>query len=132
MQLSIFSEDQAKQEQGSPCYLDGGVFYVKRIHTAQYNKERESIKNREYGFSSREVDENLITAMWLAEHGVTNWDGILNGDEELEFNKSNARAVFMNPSYRLSLNALLINHAANYANYLYDEIEEVIEAVKKS
>lgn len=132
MQLSEFAESQDKQEQGSPLYIDDGTIYVKRIHTLAYNKQREAIKNRIYGFSSREVDENLITAHWLSEHGVTGWDGIMDGDDELAFNASNARAVFMNPNYRLSLNALLINHAANYANYLADEVSEDIEQVKKS
>ncbi len=132
MNLELFAEDPKKQEGGSPFYIDDGFISVKRIHTAEYNKQRESIKNREYGFSSREVDENLITAMWLAEFGVTGWGGVNDGDKELDFNRSNAGAVFLNPNYRLSLNALLINHAANYANYLFDEASEDIEQVKKS
>ena len=132
MNLELFAEDPKKQESGSPYYLDDGVFYIKRIHTLEYNKQREQIKNREYGFSSREVDENLITAMWLAEFGVTDWDGILDGDKELKFTRANANAVFLNINYRLSLNALLISHAANYANYLFDESKEDIEQVKKN
>lgn len=132
MNLELFAEDPQKQEKGSPLHIDDGFICVKRIHTAEYNKQREQIKNREYGFSSREVDENLITAMWLAEFGVTDWDGILEGDKELKFTRANALAVFLNPNYRLSLNALLINHAANYANYLFDESKEDIEQVKKN
>ena len=132
MNLELFAEDPRKQEGGSPFYIDDGFICVKRIHTVEYNKQREQIKNREYGFSSREVDESLITAMWLAEFGVTDWDGVFDGDKELKFTRANANAVFLNPNYRLSLNALLINHAANYANYLFDESKEDIEQVKKS
>lgn len=132
MNLECFAECEEKQEKGSPCYLDDGVFYVKRIHTIEYHKQREQIKNRLYGFSSREFDENLITAHWLTDHGVTGWEGIYQGDDELEFNQQNAAGVFLNPSYRISLNAMLINHAGNYANYLSDEIAEDIEAIKKS
>jgi len=132
MNLNDFAEDLSKHEKGSPLYIDDGVIYVKRIHTAEYNKQREAIKNREYGFASKDIDDNLITAYWLAEFGVTGWDGILDGDKELEFNQANSRAVFLNPNYRLSLNALLINHAANYANYLFDEVNEDIEQVKKN
>lgn len=132
MNLELFAEDPQKQEKGSPYYIDDGFICVKRIHTVEYNKQREQIKNREYGFSSREVDENLITAMWLAEFGITGWDGVMDGDDELEFTPANVKGVFLNPNYRLSLNALLINHAANYANYLFDEVKEDIKAVKKS
>jgi hypothetical protein len=132
MQLSDFAECPDKQEQGSPLYLDDGFICVKRIHTVEYNKQRESIRNSIYGFSPNDVDENLITGHWLAECGVTGWNGVLDGDKELEFTRENARAVFLNPNYKLSLNALLINHAANYANYLFDEVKEDIEAAKKS
>ncbi len=132
MDLNNFAECPDKQEGGSPLYLDDGSIFVKRIHTAEYNKQRESIRNNIYGFSPNEIDENLITAHWLAEHGVTNWDGIFDGNKELEFTRKNARAVFLNPNYKLSLNALLINHAANYANYLFDEVKEDIEQVKKN
>ena len=132
MQLSDFAECPDKQEQGSPLYLDDGFICVKRIHTVEYNKQRESIRNSIYGFSPNNVDENLITGHWLAEHGVTGWEGVFDGDKELEFSRANARAVFLNPNYKLSLNALLINHAANYANYLFDEVSEDIKKIKKS
>lgn len=132
MNLELFAEDQEKQENGSPLYLDDGFICVKRIHTSEYSKQRESIRNNLYGFSPNDIDENLITAHWLAEYGVTDWEGVFDGENELEFTRANARAVFLNPNYKLSLNALLINHAANYANYLFDEVTEVIEAVKKS
>jgi len=132
MQLLDFAEDSQKQENGSPLYLDDGFICVKRIHTVEYNKQRESIRNSIYGFSPNDIDENLITSHWLAEYGVTGWDGVLDGDKELEFSRENARAVFLNPNYKLSLNALLINHAANYANYLFDEVSEDIKKIKKS
>jgi len=134
MNLNQYEEDQVKQEKGSPCYLgDDGCFYVKRIHTPEYNKQIAEITRELYGFDSKNMDNNLIVAHWLCEYGVTGWNNILNPDEtELEYSKSNARQVFLNPNMFLSLNLLLITHAGNYANYLHDEVIEDVEAVKKS
>lgn len=133
MNLLDYEECHDKQESGSPCYLGDGAFYVKRIHTPEYTKQIEQIRNSLYGFTSKDVDQNLIIAHWLAEYGVTGWDDIFNPDDsELKFSRSNARKVFLNPGQFMSLNTLLITHAANYANYLLDAIEEDIEQVKKS
>lgn len=133
MNLNDYLEDPSKQEQGSPCYLGDGAFYVKRIHTPEYNKQIEEIKNALYGFTSKEMDQNLIIAHWLSNYGVTKWEGVNNPDDsELDFSRANARKVFLNPGQFMSLNALLITHASNYANYLMDEVEEDIKQVKKS
>ena len=133
MKLSSYQEDPIKQDKGSPCYLDEGSFDVRRIHTPSYVKELEEIKKQLYGFAPKEIDNNLVLAHWLCEYGVTGWDGVLNPDEsELEYSKENARKVFLNPALFLSLNALLIHHASDYNNYLHDQIEEDIKAVKKN
>ena len=133
MNLADYKESQEKQEKGSPCYLGDGSFDVKRIHTPEYNKQIEEIKLELYGFAPKEIDNNLILAHWLCEHGVTGWDGVFGDeDEELDYSKPNARKVFLNPSMFLSLNALLISHSSDYANYLYDLVEKDIEAVKKN
>ena len=134
MKLSNYSEDLEKQESGSAYYLgEDGCFFVKRAGTTQYNKEIEDIKKAEYGFAPKDVDYGLIIGMWLAEHGVTGWDNILDeNDNPLKFSRKNARKVFLNPAYFNSLNLLIIQHANDYNNYLHDEIEEAIESVKKN
>jgi hypothetical protein len=133
MNLSDYKESKAKQESGSPCYIgDGGSYFdVKRIHTPEYTKQIEDIKKQEYGFAPKEIDNNLILATWLCEYGVTGWEGVIDG-EEITYSKRNARKIFLNPDYFMSLNALLIQHASDYNNYLYDEVIEDIETIKKS
>lgn len=133
MYLPDYMEDMDKQESGSHCYVGEGYFLVKRFGTVEANKQIEDIKRELYGFAPKDIDSNKVFAYWLSEYGVTDWDGILDEKEsELKYSKANARKVFMNPSCFLSLNTLLINHASNYSNYLYDELCEDVEAVKKS
>ncbi len=134
MKLSNYKESTVKQEKGSPCYIgDGGSYFnVKRIHTPEYNKQIEDIKTNLYGFDYKDLDNNLILAHWLVEHGVTGWDGIENDDSNLRYSQPNARKIFLNPEYFLSLNALLIQHASNYNNYLHDLTQKDIEQAKKN
>jgi len=132
MDLNDYKESLDKQEKGSPCYLGEGSFDVKRIHTPEYNKQVEEIKLELYGFSAKEMDDNLILAHWLCEYGVTGWSGVFDGEEELKYSQSNARKVFLNPEMFMSVNSLLVNHARDYANYLHDEVEKDIDAVKKN
>lgn len=133
MKLSLYKEDVTKQESGSPLYIDDGCFYVKRVGTAEYHKQIEELKKSEYGFAPKEVNHNLIFALWLSEYGITGWEGVLDEEEyELEFSRRNARIVFNNPAFYLGLNALLMNHGSDYANYLFDEVTEDIEQIKKN
>ena len=134
MNLSDYKESKVKQEKGSPCYIgDGGSYFnVKRIHTPEYNKEIEDIKIELYGFDYKDLDNNVILANWLSQYGVTGWSGIDGENSDLRYNKPNARKIFLNPEYFLSLNALLIQHASNYNNYLHDLTEKDIEQAKKS
>ena len=133
MRLSNYKESSRKQEAGSPCYVEEAHFDVKRIGTPEYSKQIDEITKKEYGFAPKDVDNNLIIAVWLCEYGVTGWDGVIGEDDkELAYNKRNARKVFMNPDYFMSLNLLLIQHAGNYNNYLYDDLLVDIENVKKS
>ena len=86
-----------------------------------------------YGFSPKDIDVGLILGTWLAEYGVTNWDGILDQeDNKLTYSVQNARKVFLNPSYFNSLNSQLISHGTDYANYLFDEVTKDIEQIKKN
>lgn len=136
MNLIDYRESVEKQEKGSPCYIgDGGSYFnVKRIHTPDYYLQIEEIKVELYGFAPnpKEVDNNKVIATWLVEHGVTGWSGVEGDEGELKYSKKNARKVLLNPDYFLSLNALLIQHASDYNNFLHDEIKKDIEQAKKS
>lgn len=133
MKLSSFRENTDKQDSGSPCLIGDAYFDVRRANTPEYQMQIEDIRNKLYGFAPKNVDANEVIAHWLAEHGVTDWGGVLDeGDLPLEFNKQNCRSVFLNPEYHLSLNALLIQHAGNYQNYLYDEVNKDVEEIKKN
>ena len=132
MKLQDYAEDVSKHESGSPFYLEDGCFYVKRVGTIEFYKQIESIKAELYGFAPKDVDHNLVTAHWLAQFGVTGWDGVLDGDDEIKFSVKNALSIFLNPAYYMSLNPILINHGKDYNNYLSDEVSEDIEAAKKS
>jgi len=134
MKLSLFKEDLEKQESGSAFYMgEDAVFYVQRVGTVNYNKQIEDIKRNIYGFAPKDLDAGLILATWLAEYGVTDWENILDEEEvKLDFSKSNARKVFLNPSFFNSLNAQLIAHGSDYSNYLFDEVNEDIKQIKKN
>ncbi len=134
MLLSEFREDSDKQAKGSPCYIEEGCFYVCRVGGRDYTKQIEQIKLDLYGFAPKDMDESLIMAHWLAEYGVTGWENIFDGDLDspVEYSKQAARRIFTDSRYFKSLNVLLINHGTNYANYLYDEVEKDVDAVKKN
>jgi len=134
MLLSDFREDAEKQTKGSPCYVGEGCFYVCRIGGSEYAKQIEEIKLSLYGFAPKNIDDNEVMAHWLAEYGVTGWEGIFDGDLEnpVEYSKQAARKIFLDNAYWKSLNMLLINHATNYGNYLFDEVEKDVEQVKKN
>ena len=132
MNISNYEEDKDKQEKGAPCYIDDGYFDVKRFNTPESNIEIEAIKKKQYGFAPKDIDHNLVIAIWLCDHGVTGWSGVLDGDKELEYSELTARKVFLNPALFLSLNLILLQHASDYTNYLNDAIEEDAEAIKKS
>jgi hypothetical protein len=42
-----------------------------------------------------------------------------------------ARKIFTNPEYYMSLNMVLVNAAASFENYLHEEAEEDLKALKK-
>tara|TARA_R110000822_G_C15113801_1_gene473244 strand:- start:276 stop:674 length:399 start_codon:yes stop_codon:yes gene_type:complete len=132
MNISIYEEDLEKHEKGSPLHIEDGCFNVKRFNTSESTIEIDSIKKREYGFAPKDMDYNKVIAIWLCEYGVTGWDGVFDDEKELKYSKQTARQIFMNPAYYLSLNSLLLQHACDYNNYLHDEIEEDVTAIKKN
>ena len=95
-------------------------------------EEIDVFKKQLYGFVLSKMDSILIMAWWLSEYGCTGWGEVFSNGEPLEYSKANARSIFHNPAFYLSLNALLVQHAGNYNNYLHDEAEEDISEIKKS
>ena len=79
-----------------------------------------------------ELSNNLLMAHLLTEYLVTNWEGVLTEQgEPLPYSQVEARKVFLNKEYWLSLNLILINAANTFENYLYEQSGEDIEALKK-
>lgn len=133
MRLLDYKEDLEKNESGSPFYLGDGCFYIKRFGTDDSSKQIDEIRLELYGFAPKKINENEVIAHWICEYGVTGWSGILDEDEnELSYSKRNARKIFLNPSYYNGLNSLILSHAVNYKNYLYDEVTKDIESIKKN
>jgi len=135
MSLLLLRECLDKQKEGSPCHIFEMSFFVKRIGTDESIKEIRTIKEFLYPVFTKEsdFDQKLINAHWLANYGVTSWEGIIDDEsgEEMEFTERNRLQLFLNKAYFLSLNNILITHAVNYENYLNDKAMEDIEAIKK-
>lgn len=135
MSLVLFREDLEKQAEGSPCFINQMTFNVKRLGTKESQSEIKDIRDKLYGPFPKpdEVNENLILANWLAYCGVTSWSGVSDdeNDEEIEFSKQEARQLFTNERYFLSLNQVLINHAMNFERYLSDDAEAAVDEIKK-
>ncbi len=136
MNINEYREDLKKQEKGSPCYFsdseNSSYIDVRRVGTPQYKKEIEYIKKSLYTFNE-EPNWDLVQANWLAEYGVTGWDGIYDeSDSLLQYSKQAAKKIFLNPEYFKTLNELLIQHGASYQNYLHDKAVEDAEVIKKN
>lgn len=135
MSLDLYREDVKKHSSGSPCYVADMTFFVCRIGTKEAQAQISEIKEKLYGLFPRpkDVNENEIFANWLAYHGVTGWENVTDdeGGQDMEFSQSFARQLFLNEAYWLSLNQVLITHAANYENFLGDQVYEDVEEIKK-
>jgi len=135
MSLDLYREDLEKQEIGSPCYVAQMTFYVARCGTKKAIGEMAEIREKLYGIFPKpsEVNEHEIIANWLAYYGVVNWENVTDDEngEEMEFTPAFSRQLFLNESYWMSLNTVLITHAANYENYLSDEAYKDGEEIKK-
>lgn len=164
MKLSAFREDPKKQREGIPIFVGDAVFYCRRWGTPESQEFLKSLRKSLFGpfHQNQQGDENVLIAHWLAEYGVTGWDGVLqeSADEdqqyewyeffhkakalfgkkkldkptvtELIYSPSAARNIFTNPEYFLSLNTAIFAGASNFENYLYDEASDNLEAIKKS
>jgi hypothetical protein len=135
MSLDLYREDVEKHSSGSPCYIADMTFYVRRIGTKQAQTQIAEIKEKLYGLfpKPKEINENEIFANWLAYYGVCNWENVTDNDdgEPMEYSEAFARQLFLNEAYWMSLNQALITHAANYENYLADQVYEESEEIKK-
>lgn len=139
MNLSDLKEDLNIQKDGSVYELSGMKFYVRRAGTKEYNRISAEIKNNICGPWKQDshisdYDNAKIMSEMLSEYLVVKWEGVFeddDSDKELEYSKRNARMLFSNEEYFLSLNLLIMGHATNYSNYLHKKVEEDIDAAKK-
>lgn len=134
MDLSQFRECEKKQTGGTPIYVGDGIFYGRRLGSKKANKVVRNIKIELYGVlhESTQEDADVIYAHLLAEYGIAGWENIQdeNGNE-LPYSESNARKVFLNPEYHLSLNRILVEKLLEFDNFLWETAEEDLEALKK-
>lgn len=138
--LSVFAEDETLQEKGTPIYpLEGEDLYfcVPRAGGHKYQKQIQAIIKSIYGIyhEQSDIDMNEVFAAWLGEY-VTEYgniedDSTEEGSGDLEFTRSNCRAVFNKKAYRQSLVPLLMNKAGNFEIYLTEEGREAVEELKK-
>lgn len=136
MKLSNFREDLEKHEKGTPIYIQDACFWLRRFGTDASNKAVRKIKQSLYGINPdpKEVSEMEVYAHWLIEFGLVDWTGVYDEDNnKLECTARSTRQVFSNDEYWGSggLVHQLIAEALNYENFLHEEMEEDVEAVKK-
>lgn len=133
MDLNDFREDLAKHDRGAPIYIRDACFYVRRWGSASAQKALRDLRLGLFGplHQSQPGDDDRLMAEWLAEYGVAGWEGVSIADGGLPYSKSAARKVFLNPEYFQSLNAQLYNEAAKFENYLHEQAEEDLAALKK-
>lgn len=134
MELALYAEDLDKQASGSTFYLGEGEILVRRWGTEESEKAMKDIRRSLFGPShkGRHEDESLAVAHWLVEYGIAGWSGLKDeSGEEQKYSNRAARSLFLDKRYFKSLNVLLLNHAIDYQNYLYEEAEEDLEDLKK-
>jgi len=138
--LAVFAEDETLQEKGTPIYpLQGEDLYfcVPRVGGHKYQKQIQAIIKSIYGIyhEQGDIDMNEVSAAWLGgyvtDYGNIEDDSTEIGSGDLEFTRSNCRAIFNKKAYRQSLVPILMTKAANFELYLNEEGREAIEELKK-
>lgn len=124
------------QQKGAPFVTEGGTFYVRRSGTDEFFKFRREIAARLFGvyLQPKPECETKILAHMLSEYLVTGWDDVYDDDgqgELVPYSIENARYVFLDKRYFLSLNSLINEFSWNFTNYLHLQAEEDLEALKK-
>ena len=134
MNLNDYREDLTLHDKGAPISVGDAVFYVRRLGTPSAQKFMKELKLSLWGpFANHaEQDANELLAHWLTEYGCTGWDGVQDeSGADLPYSQQESRKVFLNPEYWLSLNVILTNAAATFENYLHEQLEQDIDALKK-
>lgn len=134
MSLGLYRESLDLQKDGAPVAVGDSVFWLRRSGTKQYYETRRRIIQKLFGLhlQPKPEDESEINSHILCDYTVANWGSVFDEDgEAVEFSESNARHVFLDPEYRLSLNTILVNHSWDFGNYLKLNAEEDLENLKK-
>ena len=135
MILSHYREDSDKQKNGTPIYVGDATFYGRRFGTPESKKALNELRNALFGPLHKwtDSDDDLLLAHWLVEYGIVGWEEVKTEENvDLPYSKENARKVFSNPEYFLSLNTQLLRDLNNFENFLFDAAEEDVEALKKN
>lgn len=135
MLLSSFAEDPEKQQNGTPIYVGDATFFCRRYGTPESKRALKELRDRLFGPLHKwtEQDDDLLMGHWLTEYGVVGWENVFTEEaKQLKYSKKDARNIFTNPEYFLSLNTILLRDISNFENFLYDAAEEDIEALKKN
>ena len=135
MRFSAFREDREKQLNGVAIPIGVATFFVRRWGTYESEKFLIDLRRELFGpFSDQQEYFPEIIANWLAEYGVTGWDGVYDedSDQPLKYSPQLARKIFLDPAYWLELNMQLFKEAQNYENYLEGIAREDSEDIKKS
>lgn len=134
MSLGLFREDTELWESGAPIEAGTATFYVRRSGTPEYYEKRRNIANKLFGLyiQPKPEQEIIINSHMLAEYLVSNWVDLFDEDgNEVESSEENARAIFLDKEYQLSLNTVLINASWDFNNYLRLRSEEDLDELKK-
>lgn len=134
MNISEFLEDPEKQSAGTPIYISDAVFYVRRWGTPESLRVRKKLKMLLFGPLHKHTDEDdaRLLAHWLAEYGVADWENLFDVDSQpVTYSVENARNLFTQEELWLSLNQELFVEATKYENYLFDQVDESADEIKK-
>lgn len=134
MTLGLFREDADLWERGAPIKAGDTTFYVRRSGTEEFYVKRREIISKLFGLymQPKQEDEIKINAHMLAEYLVTGWDDAFDEDGELvDYSIAQARALFLDDEFKLSLNAILINASWDFGNYLKLRSDEDLAELKK-
>jgi len=133
--LANLREDTEKQTKGTPIHIGDATWFGKRYGTPECNAKIKEITLALYGPFHKwsEESSNVVHAHLLAEYLIVGWEGVVFEDgEPVPYSKSNARRIFLDPEFHLSLNLMLINDLDKFENFLYDAAEEdLAEIIKK-
>lgn len=135
MRFSAFKENVQKQRDGAAIPIGMAVFYCKRWGTRESDAFMVKLRRELYGpfvANSEEYFPELL-GYWFAEYAITGWKNVFEEEKEtlLNYSKDNARSIFLDESYWLSLNMELFKQCQNYENYLDEIVQEDSEEIKK-